>query len=188
MERSNEQDKLIDEIINARARKEKSSTTGDIKAPQGQWSRDFKPRDVVEHVRNCTQLDRSVIDEIINIVTSHLMRKVRQISLIHEPDKKWNAGGQLELREIAKIVPPETLKQLRNECGGLQTLLKNNSHIFHVINGTVQFKVPGSQATSKKKKRRSNTNNVMIKVKPCWFYVNHPDGCPVSGELCNFKH
>lgn len=181
-----QQDELIKKIINARCLKGHEGTD-DCETSEGQWSRNFKPRDIVERVRNCTKVDRAVIEEIINIVTSHLLRKVRPLPIGDRPGKTWNAGGQVELSEIAKIVPPETLKQLRNECGGLQTLLRNNGHIFRVIDGRVQFKVPGSEPTSNRKKRKGKSN-IQTKVKPCWFYENHPDGCPLAENVCTFKH
>ncbi|XP_043269554.1 probable tRNA (uracil-O(2)-)-methyltransferase isoform X1 [Venturia canescens] len=179
-------DKLIDEIINARSLKGKEISAKERKnnSTESQWSTDFKPRESVERVRNCTKVDRAVIDEIINVVTRQLLHKVRNIE--RNGGGTWNAGGQIELAEIAKILAPETLKKLRNECGGLQTLLRNNSHIFRVSDGCVHFRIPGTAITSNKNKK--NSKNFRTKVKACWFHENHPDGCPVTDELCNFKH
>lgn len=180
-------DKLINEIINARSLKGKASSKADGDEEilsESLWSTDFKPRESVEKVRNCTKIDRTVIDEIINTVTEQLLRKVRNIE--RSRGGTWNAGGQMELAEIAKILDPQTLKKLRNECGGLQTLLRNNSHIFRVAEGCVQFKIPGSEIATNKKKKMNK--NFRTKVKLCWFHENHPDGCPIDDELCTFKH
>ena len=38
--------------------------------------------------------------------------------------------GQMELPEVAKLFDKSTLLQLKNECGGLQTLLRNHYYIF----------------------------------------------------------
>ena len=38
--------------------------------------------------------------------------------------------GHLELPEVAKLFDKSTLLQLKNECGGLQTLLRNHYYIF----------------------------------------------------------
>lgn len=184
-EKSALQDKLIQEMIGARSKKEDSNVTNE-EAKSSQWSRDFKPRDSVERVRNCTQLDKDLIANIVNIVATYLLRKVRLISLKHRPNDMWNAGGQIELSTIVKIIPLEMLKQLKSECGGLQTLLKNHSHIFQVIQGTVQLKVPGLEYTNKNKRKRNV--EVIRKMKPCWFHGNHPNGCPLVEAECNFKH
>ncbi|KAH0567382.1 probable tRNA (uracil-O(2)-)-methyltransferase [Cotesia glomerata] len=176
--------KRIEEIINARALQKINSVNQDDK-----WSSDFKPRDLVEKVKNCTKVDKNIVNEIVNLVANYLLQKVRIIGVKKDDDSeecKWNAGGTIELNEIAKLVPASTLKELKAECGGLQTLLRNNSNIFQIYNGTVQFKIPGGDNLINKK--RKNKSNVRLKVKPCWFFVNHPNGCPLSDNKCTFKH
>lgn len=173
----------IQGIINARSRMESVRTeaeNGDL------WSASFKPRDSTERTRNCTQLDKALIFEIVNVVAAHLLRAGRRIPLARRPGETWNAGGQISIGEVAKLIAPEMLQQLRNECGGLQTLLKNHGHIFCVAQGKVQFRIPG--AVDKKKKRRRNASAPLRKVKPCWFYKNHPDGCPALEIDCDFQH
>ncbi|XP_008554335.2 probable tRNA (uracil-O(2)-)-methyltransferase [Microplitis demolitor] len=181
--------KRIEEIINARAI-EKINVNNNDDNVTDKWSNNFKPRDIVEKVKNCTKIDKNIINEIVNLVANHLLQKVRIVNVNSDDNNseecKWNAGGKIELNEVAKLIPAGTLKQLKTECGGLQTLLKNNSHIFQVINGTVQFKIPGSNYLVSKK--RKNKSNVRLKVKPCWFFFNHPNGCPLSDNKCTFKH
>lgn len=179
--------KRIEEIINARALQKINTVTQDNDT--GQWSSDFKPRDLVEKVKNCTKIDKNIVNEIVNLVANYLLQKVRIIGVKKDDNSeecKWNAGGTIELNEIAKLVPASTLKELKTECGGLQTLLRNNSNIFQIYNGTVQFRIPGSNNLINKK--RKNKSNVRLKVKPCWFFVNHPNGCPLSDNKCTFKH
>ncbi|KAG5347531.1 TRM44 methyltransferase, partial [Acromyrmex charruanus] len=172
----------IQRIINARSQVESVRTeAGDSEL----WSASFKPRNSTEQTRNCTQLDKGLILEIVNIVVAHLLRVSCRIPLERKPGKTWNAGGQIGIGEVAKLIAPEMLQQLRNECGGLQTLLKNHSHIFCVAQGKVQFRIPG---TGKKKKRRKNASTPLRKVKPCWFHKNHPDGCPALEIDCDFQH
>ncbi|XP_063975035.1 probable tRNA (uracil-O(2)-)-methyltransferase [Diachasmimorpha longicaudata] len=177
------QDEKIEKMISGR-----SLRPQDSEKPSDEWARDFKPREIVERVRNCTQVNRNVINEIVDLVSTELLRKTRKISLSHleNSERLWNAGGQLELNEIARLIPSESLKQLKNECGGLQTLIKNNSHIFQVTNGSVQFRIPGCPSNSKRKK--SGKSRIVLRVKPCWFFENHPDGCPLPDETCSFKH
>jgi len=172
----------IQRIINARSRVESVKTKTE---DSDLWSASFKPRDSTERTRNCTQLDKALILEIVNVVAAHLLRAGRKIPLERRPGETWNAGGQIGIGEIAKLIAPEMLQQLRNECGGLQTLLKNHSHIFYVAQGKVQFRIPG---IVDKKKRRKNASVPLRKVKPCWFHKNHPDGCPTCEIDCDFQH
>jgi len=48
--------------------------------------------------------------------------------------------GIVPLGDIVKLFDKDILKQLKSECGGLQTLLKNHNSIFHgnVINNVIQ--------------------------------------------------
>lgn len=184
-DQTNIQDDKIENIINERSLQKKNESINN-KTTNDKWSNDFKPRDSVEKVRNCTQIDKNIQNEIINLVKTELLSKVRIINSNNDDNKKWNAGGQLELAKLATIIPNDLLKKLKNECGGLQTLLRNHSHVFQINNGVVQFKIPGSEKIINNKKKRKS--NVMFKVKPCWFFNNHPNGCFVSDEKCNFKH
>ncbi|XP_043669397.1 probable tRNA (uracil-O(2)-)-methyltransferase [Vespula pensylvanica] len=182
------QDKRIQELINIKS----SSLEGVIETDNNEhlsnsWSDNFKPRNPIEQVRNCTQLNKTLISDIIKIVSSQLLCTYHPINLQEKSNKIWNAGGQIDLKDIVKLIPSEMLKQLRNECGGIQTLLKNNGHIFSVIQGRVQFRIPGITPINVKKKRKTNATHP-VKVKPCWFHENHPDGCPNIAVKCNFKH
>ncbi|XP_011640623.1 probable tRNA (uracil-O(2)-)-methyltransferase [Pogonomyrmex barbatus] len=180
-------DANIQRIINARSTSLEESVKIEAKEDdRGLWSASFKPRESTERTRNCTQLDRDLILEIINAVAAHLLRAGRRIPLERRPGETWNAGGQIGIGELAKMIAPRMLQQLRNECGGLQTLLKNHSHIFCVAQGKVQFRIPGT--VDKKKKKRRNTSAPLKKVKPCWFHKNHPDGCPALEIDCDFQH
>lgn len=156
-------------------------------AKEDPWSSSFKPRSSTERTRNCTQLDRKLVLDIVNVVAAHLLRAGRRISLERRPGKMWNAGGQIGIGDVAKLLAPEKLRQLRNECGGLQTLLKNHNHIFCVSQGQVQFRIPGI-VDMRKRARRKRNSNAMRKVKPCWFHKNHPDGCPALDIDCDFQH
>ncbi|CAK9798584.1 Probable tRNA (uracil-O(2)-)-methyltransferase [Anthophora quadrimaculata] len=152
------------------------------------WICDFKPRDKVEKVRNCTQLEKTLISSIVGIVSNQLLEKGRIISVEGTGMKLWNAGRCLELREIAESVPREMMKHLRKECGGLQTLLKNHSHIFRVAQGKVEFKIPGTERVDGKSKRKKLLSLPRAKTKACWFYGNHPNGCPTTETKCNYRH
>ncbi|KAL9701369.1 hypothetical protein quinque_004810 [Culex quinquefasciatus] len=156
----------------------------------------FKARPAEERVRNCTKISRSVVDEIVRIVFEALIAK-RHLAEEHFPGKGWNAGGTLAIGELVRLIPADRLAALKSECGGLQTLLRNNHQIFAVLNGTVQLRLPtrrgiGSKTEEelKRKAKKQNRGNRMVDLKerPCWFFGNHPDGCPFEEEDCKFKH
>jgi len=162
------------------------------------WLQDVRIREKEEKVRNCTQLNRDLVEEILKLVAEQLLnkRKLILLSSTGSEERLWNAGGRLSLEELASLIPREKMKKLKNECGGLQTLLKNNGHVFTVENGNVQLKVPSVEALIQKKKPVSlqkshyqgGVRSVSRKQKSCWFQINHPDGCPLSDDDCSYRH
>lgn len=59
------------------------------------WIPDFKPRDKVEAVQNCTQLDRKFIDSTILTVASMLLQTEIFLSLEKGSETVlWNCGGK----------------------------------------------------------------------------------------------
>lgn len=98
----------------------------------------------------------------------------------------WSNGKTVELSEVIKIIPKDKLKALKSECGGLQTLLKNNHHIFKVQSGTVQLRHP--KTIEEVYNSQNKTKYVKIQQRPCWFYNNHPQGCPLTDLQCSFLH
>lgn len=42
----------------------------------------------------------------------------------------FNLGGQLSLAEVIALVNKRERSLLKSQCGGIQTLLKNNYHVF----------------------------------------------------------
>lgn len=166
----------IQEFINA-----KCKTSNDA----NNWNNDFQPRSDVEKVQNCSKVDKSIQNEIVDIVFTEVIKKKRFLNDSHKP--MWNMGGKVMLIDLAKMIPHEKLKALKSECGGLQTLLKNHSQIFRVIQGAVEIKVPIKWSV-KKRQLEAKGIEVQLKQKPCWFHYNHPDGCPLADDDCSFSH
>ncbi|NXD19560.1 TRM44 methyltransferase, partial [Spelaeornis formosus] len=96
----------------------------------------------------------------------------------------------LSLREVAENLNKETLKKLKSEYGGLQTLLKNNHQVFEVLNGRVHIrdwrKEKPSSKTKPEVKRRLSAE--AFKTRLCWFFIHHPDGCSLPSEACPYAH
>ena len=51
---------------------------------------------------------------------------------------EWNSGGKYHLSELSTVLDSNLLQELKSECGGLQTLLRNHNHIFIVDKGFVR--------------------------------------------------
>lgn len=144
------------------------------------WIKDFKAREATEKVRNCTQLDKSLVEEIVAIISNHLLDTCNLESV-------WSIGNVVELNEIIKYIPKDKLKALKSESGGLQTLLRNNHHIFKVQSATVQLRHPKT-IEEVYNNSQNKTNNIKVQQRPCWFYNNHPQGCPLNDLECSFLH
>lgn len=73
--------------------------------------------------------------------------------------------GSLSLAEVAAELNPETLQQLKRECGGLQTLLRNNHQVFEGKIYEVTIHCP---------------SRLFPAVPPCAFWrtlLSVPNGC-----------
>ncbi|XP_076670059.1 putative tRNA (uracil-O(2)-)-methyltransferase isoform X1 [Andrena cerasifolii] len=186
--RENRIQQMISAKIRLVRRKEKINDIEKVNEGIDGWTCDFKPRDAVEKVRNCTQLDKTIITTIVDIVAKQLLDQGRIISLDETPKRIWNAGRCLELRQLTESIPREIIIRLRKECGGLQTLLKNHNHVFRVAQGKVEFRILGSEGIAERSKRRRSSLLPRMKLKGCWFHENHPNGCPTTETKCNYKH
>lgn len=149
------------------------------------WNNDFKPRSDVEKIQNCSTIDKTIQNDIVEKVFDELLKKKRYLPDLFE--SKWNIGGKVLLADLAKIIPVEQLKALKSECGGLQTLLKNHSQIFRIERGVVEIKVP-IKWSDKKRQLEAKGIEIQLKRKKCWFHNNHPDGCPLAVDDCSFDH
>lgn len=151
------------------------------------WSSAFIPRSNVERIKNCTTVNRGVQTDIVRCVFEHLLTKRRYVK---EINSAWNIGGQVSLEDLAKLVPTDLLRKLKSECGGLQTLLRNNHQIFLVQKGIVQLRPPVRYAERllQVPTKKDLQKPMLLKHKVCWFKDNHPDGCPFSDAECSFKH
>uniref|UniRef100_A0A182N977 tRNA (uracil-O(2)-)-methyltransferase n=1 Tax=Anopheles dirus TaxID=7168 RepID=A0A182N977_9DIPT len=185
------QDERIKAFINERAKPDKDTDVpADGESMHEIWSVGFKPRESTEKVRNCTKIDRSIVDKIVMIVFDELLAK-RRIP-VEFSERNWNAGGTITLEALVKTIPQEHLVALKAECGGLQTLLRNNHQIFRVEAGSVQIRIPTklSETTEavRKMKKVKNFKPINFKQRLCWFFANHPDGCPLDESECRFNH
>ncbi|NXT47545.1 TRM44 methyltransferase, partial [Pluvianellus socialis] len=157
------------------------------------WMPGFQPREKVEQIRNCASLPRDFVDDVVLNVANLLLNAPPQKSYsnMHGGNMNtWNQGESLSLKEVAEHLNKETLKRLKSEYGGLQTLLKNNHQVFEVLNGRVHIrdwrKEEPSRKTKPEVKRRLSAE--AFKTRLCWFFSHHPDGCSLPSESCPYAH
>lgn len=138
----------------------------------------FIPRDSVEKVRNCTQIDRSITDKIDKIISEALIKKqLRTMEKKKNTSDIWSEDYSISFKEAVSLLDSQDLKQLKNECGGLKTLLRNNHSVYFIQNGQISFRKPTEKNKTSKWKNR-----------PCWFFHNHPLSCPLPENKCSFIH
>ncbi|KAK3861311.1 hypothetical protein Pcinc_032691 [Petrolisthes cinctipes] len=149
----------------------------------GLWSSNFKARDSVQQVRNCTQLKKGLREELVSTIANMLMEKKHIIQVEVESDVwvEWDRGGSMTMADIARGMETQQLQALKKECGGLQTLLKNHRHMFSLQNGQVYLQSPVPAW-------RASVPSERIKTKCCWFHQHHRRGCPLPSHLCVFAH
>eukprot|EP00118_Oscarella_pearsei_P008635 m.45600 g.45600 ORF g.45600 m.45600 type:complete len:613 (+) comp33622_c0_seq14:1105-2943(+) len=153
------------------------------------WAVDFHPRSPTEKLRNCVSLGEDLKEMMVGRVVEELIARSP-----HEKQSgsgMWRRGGSLKLSEAAALFDREVLMKLKSECGGLQTLLRNQHPVFIVSDGCVELRdwsLLGHKATSKTQRKRKFTRENSRKTKLCWFFMHHPDRCPRSLDDCPFAH
>ncbi|KAK9524732.1 hypothetical protein VZT92_017101 [Zoarces viviparus] len=150
------------------------------------WGAGFQPRDRVEAVRNCAALPRDFVDGVVLQVANVLLGMTGEDGGTSSTD--WNQGGSLSVSEVAGLMEQETLQLLKKECGGLQTLLKNNHQVFRVEGGTVFIRDWRDRKSSRADTKRKPVAPGALKTRPCWFYDHHAQRCPLQAAHCAFAH
>lgn len=136
----------------------------------------FSARSNVEQVRNCTQLNKTLLQRIIFAIVNLLLSSKNVITKSN--GEEWNRGTSLSILSICQNLSQDDLKKLKNECGGVQTLLKNHRYLFFVEKGIVKLRLPYKISEVGDKYR----------TKPCWYFRNHDKGCLLSSEECAYMH
>uniref|UniRef100_A0A8D1WHB1 tRNA (uracil-O(2)-)-methyltransferase n=1 Tax=Sus scrofa TaxID=9823 RepID=A0A8D1WHB1_PIG len=159
---------------------------------EGLWLCGFQPREQVERVRNCARLPRAFIDQVVLRVAGVLLgRKQSEPSSSQSRDAEaWNGGVSLSLAEVAGELDGETLRRLKRECGGLQTLLRNSPQVFRVVDGRVCIRDWREERPRKEKEPEAEQRlfSGAFKTRICWFFAHHPDGCVLPPDRCPFAH
>ncbi|XP_015417047.1 PREDICTED: probable tRNA (uracil-O(2)-)-methyltransferase [Myotis davidii] len=166
---------------------------------EGRWLPEFHPRDRAERVRNCTALPREFVDQVV-LQVANLLLGGEQLSPGHPrrgSPQTWNRGASLSLAEVAGQLDRETLRRLKRECGGLQTLLRNNHQVNSpkppappILNGRVRFRDWREEKLQEEKQPEAKRRllSTALKTRLCWFFSHHPDGCALPADCCPFAH
>lgn len=78
----------------------------------------------------CARLQRRV-NILMNVASIDLLPLLcHTVSLLWSFHPAPSSAGSLSVSEVAGLLEQETLRRLKKECGGLQTLLKNNHQVF----------------------------------------------------------
>jgi len=171
----------------------------------GQFADEFKPRDIrmenVKSSRNCTKnVDNQVKQLIIGKVLEHILDNERGDCEFHEKwdGSKWNFGRIVQIEELVRLFDKELLAKLKQECGGIKTLLKNHHQLFEMYEReSVKLRMPKqtselmsepAQIRKKKKTSSSNDKKIFLKTKHCLFDLYHLNGCLLSEDQCSFIH
>lgn len=69
-------------------------------------------------------------DHVIKTVFDQLLHCENCEIKVGHDGRSWKKGGKLPIGEVAALFDREMLQELKSECGGLQTLLRNSSHVY----------------------------------------------------------
>ncbi|CAN7984765.1 unnamed protein product [Ixodes hexagonus] len=151
-------------------------------------SEEFKPREKTEAVRNCTQLDRSFLDSTVDLIARRLLQMEVSDGVPSPDSNHWNKGGVMHLKDLVQLLTEKDLQMLKSQCGGLQTLIRNHRHIFLVDKGLVSLNAPSAETQRRSQSKSKPASKYPQRKKQCWFFTNHPQGCPLTADSCCFIH
>ncbi|KAK6029091.1 nicotinate phosphoribosyltransferase, (NAPRTase) family, partial [Ostertagia ostertagi] len=141
----------------------------------GSSTKVFLPRSKVEQVRNCLNVPKDVRLDL----TKRFFFKLLEMN--DEVQNGWRRGGTIELGKLAVLLTPEEKQLMKQQCGGLQTFLRNQHQVFKVTGGMAQIRDWREDAS--RKFRKSKGASARNGISPCWMAEYHPDGCPMKDML-----
>uniref|UniRef100_A0A1I7RNZ0 tRNA (uracil-O(2)-)-methyltransferase n=1 Tax=Bursaphelenchus xylophilus TaxID=6326 RepID=A0A1I7RNZ0_BURXY len=130
----------------------------------------FKPIANKAEVRNCTKLDYDFKQK--------LSKKLAEIII---SKNEGTSNNSVPLNELVPYLTEDEKTQLKSQCGGIQTFLKNFHQAFEVRKGNVKIRDWLSERSKFDKPDKK-------KLSKCWFDHVHPNGCPLISMNCPFRH
>lgn len=98
-----------------------------------------------------------------------------------------NDNDSLTLNLAFEILPNDLQKALKNERGGLKSMILSYRHAlrFDTREKRIFLANPLDNAIESK---INSVSKGSIKSKPCFFHQFHPSGCPLTDDQCAFIH
>jgi tRNASer (uridine44-2'-O)-methyltransferase len=94
-------------------------------------------------------------------------------------------NNSLTISSAYDILPNELCEQLKSENGGLKSIILSYRHALYFDSKTKLITLSNPELNSIKLKQSSK---LIFKTKPCFFYIFHPNGCPLTDDQCAFSH
>ena len=148
----------------------------------------FKIRDVEEEKqkssRNCTRnVNKDLKEYIVKKILDCILNDNSEETILTFDNKIWHVGRRVNLNEIIKLFDSSVLVKLKQECGGIKTLIKNYQQLFEVVDKDfIKLRIKQMDISKDKEKLK------FIKTKICLFDAFHPDGCLLDSNQCCFIH
>jgi tRNASer (uridine44-2'-O)-methyltransferase len=151
-------------------------------------SSSFKIRDFEEEKqkssRNCTRnIDNDIKEYIVKKILNCLLSGGEKKFIVKNNNENWQVGRKVNISEIIKLFDSNQLTKLKQECGGIKTMIKNYHQLFEIVEKDY-IKLRIEQVDNKKNKDMLK----FIKTKQCLFDLYHPNGCLLESIQCCFIH
>ncbi|UJR14154.1 hypothetical protein I4U23_001149 [Adineta vaga] len=93
----------------------------------------------------------------------------------------------LTLSSAYDLLPNEIREELKSENGGLKSIILSYRHALYFNPQTKLIILSNPQSNSITAKQKPSSK-ITFRTKPCFFYMFHPDRCPLTDEQCAFSH
>jgi hypothetical protein len=110
------------------------------KSDQSQASRQFVPRSNTEPVKNCTKLDKELLDKIVQKVATELLSRSGRETDGRETNKHWNKGGMFNERALYRAWYLRG-SDLNSTTATFNGLLTNQMRLLYPINQSDAFAI-----------------------------------------------
>ncbi|CAB3403089.1 unnamed protein product [Caenorhabditis bovis] len=153
--------------------------------------KEFVPRPAEIKNRNCTDIPVEVRIPIVEKLFKYLLESSDEVK------DGWHIGGEISIESLARILTDEEKKLMKDQCGGLQTFMKNHHQVFNVHGGVATLRDFRSPHRTRKRNAKKALAKKLLREKqgikpapkyPCFMAANHPDGCQLSEEDCKYAH
>ncbi|KAK5974352.1 hypothetical protein GCK32_002259 [Trichostrongylus colubriformis] len=116
----------------------------------------FSPRSKIEQVRNCLNVPKDLRLDLTKRFFFKLLESDGEVQ------NGWRPGGAIELSKLAALLTSEEKQLMKQQCGGLQTFLRNQHQVFKVTGGIARIRDWREDAS--RASRKSKNTSVMLNM------------------------